>query len=588
MYDSYVRAFRWASDRIKDRGVIGFITNAGWLESVGGSGVRACFREEFSRIYVLNLRGNARTQGELRKKEGGSLFGGGSRAPIAITILVKDPSRIGPAEIFYYDIGDYLTTEQKREKLTKFRSLKTVAWKTLEPDDYDDWLNQRDQRFPKFIPLGNNRKASDTTVLVEMYSHGVLSSRDAWAYNFSKGRLLRNVRRTLDYFNDELRRYGKEQPNARIRDWVRYSDTDISWSREFLTDLQRHDSKRFHSTNCVVSIYRPFSKRMCYFASSIIGQIGRQPNLFPRADTPNRVICIENKGTTKPFSCLMVNCVPDYQVIGNAQCFPLFYQSQESEASALGMDDSCASQLEGGMRYALSDHGLRYFEDHYPNKPLDKDSLFYYIYGVLHSSDYREAYQSNLFKELARIPVVSSFDDFQQFSDLGRKLGDLHVNYESADFPADVKLNGQVASEALVDSFSLDELRVRKIRFRAKATGSAENRTQNKSAIVFNHAITVSDIPQSAYEYVVNGRPAIEWIIDQYQIKVDKKTGIKNDPNDYAVETAKDPAYILKLLLRIITVSLRTNEFVAQLPKLEIRSDFMPYDEFRQSVEHGA
>ena len=222
------------------------------------------------------------------------------------------------------------------------------------------------------------------------------------------------------------------------------------------------------------------------------------------------------------------------------------------------------------MRYGLSYLGLRYFQEHLPSVHLNKERLFYYIYGVLHSPEYRDAYQSNLFKSSARIPVVSSIQEWQQFTDIGRKLGDLHVDYEFAAFPKEVKVNEQRVTERLFESFDSDDLRVSKMRFLYKAKGSAENRTQDKSAIVFNHAITVSDIPASAYEYVVNGRPAIEWIMDQYQIKIDKKTKIKNDPNDYAIETAGDPAYILKLLLRVITVSLRTNELVAQLPDLNV------------------
>ena len=588
MYDSYVRAFRWASDRLKNRGVIGFISNAGWLESVGGSGIRACFREEFSRIYVLNLRGNQRgTIGDQSRREGGKFFGGGSRAPIAITLLVNDPAHKGPAEILYHDIGDYLTTEEKREKLTALRSVTNVAWRTLEPDEHDDWLNQRDQQFPQFIPLGGTGKTKSTSALFEMYSLGIASNRDAWAYNFSRDALERNVKTTFDFFNSEIERLAIEEPEIELKDWVRYSASDISWSADFLQALQKRQLKQVDANRYVESVYRPFCKRIHYFERTLNNRVYRQPSLFPRGNTPNRVICVEEKGTSKPFSCLMVDCVPDLSVMAHAQCFPFLYepQNRNPEANTLGIDQSKEASLDEGMRYALSNSGLRYFQEHYPNNSLDKESLFYYIYGVLHSPDYRDAFQSNLFKELARIPVVSAYEDFQQFSTIGRELGELHVHYESADLPADVKVNEQVASEHLFDALATDELRVSKMRFLAKATGRAESRTQNKSAIVFNHTITVSDIPESAYEYIVNGRPAIEWVMDQYQVKIDKKTGIKNDPNDYAIETADDPAYILKLLLRVITVSLRTNELVAQLPKLKIRDDFMPYEEFRQSIQ---
>ena len=587
VYDTYIRAFRWASDRIKGKGVVGFISNAGWLETVGASGIRACFRDEFSRVYVLNLRGNQRgTIGDQSRREGGKFFGGGSRAAIAITILVKDPGLEGPAEIRYYDIGDYLSTEQKRAKLSALRSVKNIAWQTLEPDDYEDWLNKRDQRFPQFIPLGGNRKTIKTSALFEMYSLGVASIRDAWAYNFSREVIGRNVRTTFDFFNSEVERLELEKPKIELKDWVRYSPSKISWSRDFFNALQKRQIKEIDPNRYVESVYRPFSKRIHYFERALDNEVYRQPLLFPRAETTNRVICVTNKGTSKPFSCLMVDCVPDIQLIGNGQCFPLYYQSdtRTSDKNSLGIDTVSESNIKNGMRYALSDLGLRYFQTHYPNLDFDKESLFYFIYGVLHSPDYRVAYHSNLTKEIARIPIVSSSEDFQRFIDVGRKLGDMHVNYESIDFPVDVKINEQVVTERLISKFDTDELRVSKMRFRAKATGTGATRTQIKNAILFNRSITVSDIPESAYDYIVNGRPAIEWIMDQYQVKVDKKTEIKNDPNDYAIETAGDPAYILKLLLRVIEVSLRTNELVAQLPNLNIRSDFTPYEENRDSI----
>lgn len=589
LYDSYIRAFRWASDRIGEKGVIGFITSAGWLDSVAGNGVRACFRDEFSRIYVLNLRGNARTSGDLRKKEGGSLFGGGSRAPIAITILVKDPALSGPADILYYDIGDYLSTEQKRGKLSELRSLKSVEWQIIEPDRFDDWLNQRNDLFPTFIPVGDKRKTPKTSALFEMYSLGIASSRDIWAYNFNRRSLELNIRETFEFFNAELARHDLEKPQSDLKDWVRYKPTKIAWSADFFSHIRRRLKKHVESKNIVNAVYRPFCKKIHYFDSAISNRTYRMPSIFPSVNTKNRLICIEDKGSSKPFSCLMVDCVPDIHVLAGAQCFPLYYrfQSAKTGSSNLGFDNE-VSEPQSSMRYAISDSGLRYFQEHFPGESIEKEGLFYYVYGLLHSPDYRTLYQSNLFKELVRIPVVSSFDDFQRFSSLGRKLGDLHVGYETASLPANVKINAQTVSATLIDSFKQEDLRItKKMRFQAKPTGTGETRTQNKDAIVFNHVITISDIPNSAYEYVVNGKSAIEWIMDQYQIKVDKKTGIKNDPNDYAIERAQDAAYILKLLLRVITVSLRTNELVAQLPKLEVKSDFTPHEDFKKAIEDG-
>ena len=491
-----------------------------------------------------------------------------------------------PAEILYHDIGDYLTTEQKRETLADLQSLKNIEWDSIQPDEYHDWLSQRDRRFFQFVPLGEKKKTPNTAALFEMYSPGVNSSRDAWAYNYSNKTLSSTITRTFNFFNDEVERLKREDPDESPKDWVRYSPSDISWGQDFFQALRKLRIKRYDLNRRFKSTYRSFCKRIHYFDRSIDFTTSRVPSFFPKSSSQTRVMCIEDKGSTKPFSCLMVDCVPDLHLMAQAQCFPLSYQYTGSGSKSNNLDKTVTRDPDSrdGMRSALSDNGLRYFQNHYPDMVLDKEDIFYYVYGILHSPDYREAYQLNLFKELARIPVVDSDDDFCEFSEIGRQLGNLHIDYESADLPPNVRLNDQFVSQDLIASFSPDELRVSKIRFLHKPVGKGADRTQNRSAIVFNHNITVSDIPEDAYDYVVNGRPAIEWIMDQYQVKVDKKTGIKNDPNDYAEETAKDPAYILKLLLRIITVSLRTNELVSQLPELKIRSDFIPYDDFKQSI----
>ena len=587
IYDSYIRAFRWASDRIDNKGVIGFITNAGWLTSVAGSGIRACFREEFSKIYVFNLRGDQRgTIGVQSRKEGGKFFGGGSRAPIAITLLIKDPTQEPPAEIRYYDIGDYLSTEQKREKLVALRSIKNIAWQSLQTDDFNDWLNHRDFRYADFIPLFE-KGTGKSQAIFESTSPGCISSRDAWAYNYSYTKLSQNVKTTFKYFNTELLRYQTEDPDLEIEDWVLRRPQKIAWGEDFYKDVYRGKKKRFTKKAITPALYRPFSKRLLYYDRSIVRRVGRQSEIFSTNDSKNRVICIPNKGTKKPFSCIMANSIADFSLVAPAQCFPLYYRSHNAKSNrdGLGIDSIPQTALPNGLRCAISSASVLYFESHYPDAKLDKESIFYYVYGILHSPAYRADYQTSLFKELARIPVVSSYEDYLKFSDIGRKLGDLHVDYESADIPKDVKVNDKVITDKLLEKFESDELRVSKMRFLYKAKGSAENRTQDKSAILFNNAITVSHIPEAAYEYVVNGRPAIEWIMDQYQVKTDTKTEIKNDPNDYAIEMADDPAYILKLLLRIITVSIRTKELVAELPRLDIKNDFTPYDKFRDSLE---
>ena len=581
LFDTYMRAFRWASDRIQGRGVIGFVSNAGWLASMAGSGVRACFSAEFSQIYVLNLRGNQRTAGELSRREGGKIFGSGSRAPIALTLLVQDPRHAGPATLHYHDIGDYLTRADKLAKLNELRSIRNVDWQQLQPDTYGDWLKHRDTRFTEFIPIGEKRKSTHTQGIFEMYSFGIISTRDVWVYSFNRRQLEAQVSQSMAYFNEEIERKNAELPLIDLKNWIRYDATRIHWSTGFLNGLERNQRKELHLNSIRCSMYRPFQKLHGYIDRNFCHSTCRIPLVFPAPTTQNRVICLEDKGSKKAFSCLMVDAVPDLHLFGASQCFPLYYYPKaEHGASSRALLASADQQphhaaTAPGAKYAISANGLRYFRHHFRAESLTQEDLFYYIYGLLHSPQYRAAYQANLAKELVRIPVVATADDFWLFAWTGKELGDLHVNYEHAPLPRDVRVNAQPATTAMIDAIDPNLCKVTKMRY-AKKGGKQHDR----STIVFNQAITVTNIPASASEYVVNGKAALDWVVDQYQIKVDPKTGIKNDPNDYARETAQDPAYILKLLLRVITVSLRTNALVAELPELNIAADFVPHKAF--------
>ena len=577
LYDTYIRAFRWASDRIQDRGVIGFVSNAGWLESIAGGGVRKCFVEEFAHIYVVNLRGNARTSGELRRRESGNIFGGGTQTPIAIILLVKDPNHTGPAEIHYHDIGDFLTQKEKLLKLVAIQSIQGVSWASIEPDEYGDWLNPRDPSFSKFIPLGSKDKTASTAAIFGLHSLGIATSRDAWVYNFNGSNLNRNIQRTISAYNSEIDRKQKEQPSGNLREWVKVDRSNIHWSADFFDSLRRDQKKDFDGNNLHTAAYRPFSRVHTYFSNQISNRVYRQPRLFPNQQAENRVICLEDKGSKKEFSCLMVDMVPDMGLMGHAQCFPLYvYPDQKKPSDEDFLNDQQAIK---NRTFGVTDLACEFFNSQFGDANFDKEDLFYYIYGILHAPDYRAAYQANLYRELPRIPVVDSLDDFDSFILIGRELGDLHIEYESEEFPIDVTVNGTEPSEA-ISRLTEHQLRVSK-----KMQFGKDGKAKDKTKIHFNSHITVENIPLSAYDYIVSGRPAIEWIIDRYHVTVDKKggSGIENDPNDYAIETAKDPAYILKLLLRVIQVSLKTNELVAQLPKLKIKEDAIPWEEFVDS-----
>ena len=427
LYDTYIRAFRWASDRIKEHGVIGFVSNAGWLEIVGGNGIRKCFIEEFSDIYVLNLRGNQRTSGELSRREGGKIFGAGSRAPIAITILVKDPKYHGNGRIHYYDIGDYLTREEKLARLNELESIRGVNWEILEPDSYGDWINQRNTEFSHYIPVGDQEKSPMTNALFETYSFGCVSGRDVWIYNYSKRALRANIRKTIEFFNTERERFHKENPAGDPRNWARYNKRKINWTSEWLKDLKRNEDKVIDNSRFTIGMYRPFTKRNIYFDRHVITRIGKQTQFFPEKLAENRLICHVGKGAKTDFSCLMVDVVPDVNLISPTVCLPKFYSASHSSSENVNDLKYDTSTNDSGIlsRDAISNSAMSYFQKHFPNKDITNEQIFYYTYGVFHSPQYCRLYQFNLSKELARVPIVDSYENFLEFSRIGKELGDL-------------------------------------------------------------------------------------------------------------------------------------------------------------------
>ena len=548
LYNSFIRAIRWASDRIGDRGVIGFVTSAGWLDGAAMDGLRKCLCDEFASLYVLNLRGDQRTSGELSRREGGKLFGGGSRTPIAITILVKNSACSDQGVIHYHDIGDNLTREDKLEKLKAFaEGRKNIAWKTIEPDSYGDWINKRAPQFDSFPAIGD-KKSTSTGTIFALYSGGIKTNRDAWCYNSSRSELKHNVRRSLDFYNTEVDRYGLSSRSVSVKDFVNNDPAFFSWDeaqRQWISKGRKIEYKRnaFHT-----ALYRPFSKQWSYFDRAYNNSVYRLPAIFPEADSNNLLICTTSIGD-KIFSTLMTCVLPDLHLVGAAQCFPRYVYTETHDG-----------QFERVSNIKVST--TRAFRAAYPGSDgrIDADAIFYYIYGLLHSLDYRQRFGKNLLKQLPRIPFVEMPEDFFAFAEAGGALGELHINYEDAElYPA--LINGKpIAENNLAD----EDYRVEKMRFAGK-------RGSDRSTIIYNHRITVSGIPDEAYDYSVNGRTPVEWIIDRQRVSKHTASGIVNDANRYAVETVGDPAYPLKLLLRAITVGIETARIVKALPALKLR-----------------
>ncbi|MBK1642993.1 damage-inducible protein, partial [Chromatium okenii] len=424
LYDSYIRAIRWASDRIGDAGIIGFVTNAGWLEANTADGLRQCLAEEFSSIYIFHLRGNQRTAGELSRKEGGKIFGSGSRAPIAISLLVKNPKAAQHGQIYLHDIGDYLSREEKLDKINVFVSVAGISentgWQAITPDQHGDWLNQRNDDFSDFIVLGN-KDDKTALALFANYSRGLETSRDVWCYNSSHNQVAETMTRMVAFYNNEVLRFqnahgalNKKQREEIVADFINKDFTKISWSSSLIPDLVNFNNGSFDKIKILQSLYRPFSKQWLYYDSMFNHRTAQMPRIFPDATAENMVICITGIGTNKRFSCLIANALPDVQLKFNGQCFPLYLYDEPAPATS---DASLfATESTRTRRDAITDAGLNHFQTAYPDATLNKEDLFYYIYGLLHSPEYRTSYADNLSKELPRIPRVKTAADFWAFS----------------------------------------------------------------------------------------------------------------------------------------------------------------------------
>jgi predicted helicase len=571
LYDSYIRAIRWASSRIDKYGVIGFITNAGWIESNSADGMRKCLQEEFSSIYVFHLRGNARTSGELRRKEKDNIFGIGTRTPIAIAILVKNPNAQEQGKIYFHDIGDYLTKEEKLEKVANLKSIETITqqglWQSITPDKHNDWLNQRDDGFYDYISIGDKKDKNEVTIF-ENYSRGLASARDAWVYNYSKSKLTQNVSNMIDFYNSELERYKnsdaiKSQPRKPadaekyIASFVNNDSTKISWNRSIQQEFSKLRSSLLEKTDIIKSLYRPFTKSPCYFNKVWNDMIYQLPKIFPENSIENLVISVPGIGSKVTFSTLASKTLPDLGVLSACQCFPMYLYEPKPEAinGFDFSDDSDVVTAPSGNQYtrrdAITDAGLKHFTDFYNNKSITKEDLFYYIYGLLHLEEYKTKYADNLTKALPRIPCVKTIADFRAFEQAGRKLADLHLNYENKElYP--------VIFAKDISQLQVDDFRVIKMKFASKS---------DKSKIIYNGKITLENIPLEAYKYVVNGKSAIEWVMERQGVSTHKDSGVVNDANDWAIETMHNAKYPLELLLRVITVSLETMKIVNNLPK---------------------
>ena len=531
LYDPYVKAFSWASKRIGEEGVVAFVTNNGFLDGIAFDGMRKHLAEDFDAIYVLDLSGNVRKNPKLSGTTH-NVFG--IQVGVSINFFVKRSAirtESSPTEIFYARVDEFWRKEEKYNYLNSKKHYQNVDWEQITPDSRYTWLTEGlHTEFDTFLPMGTKKakaqKGPAVDVIFKTYCRGVTTNRDAWVYNFNRDTLSENVRRTIEYYSlQALRWEDREDREADIIDFVESDLTQIKWDRELRQHLQRGRPAEYAQDKVRVALYRPFTRSNLFFDRVLNNCVYLFPSIFPTSETENRAICVSPPGTKLSFHALMVNVIPDLHITGDSQCFP-FYTYDEDGTN---------------RQENITDWALAEFRTHYSDNTITKWDIFHYNYGLLHHPDYREKYRMNLKRDLPHIPFA---EDFWGFANAGAALADLHVNYESVPKYDGLKY---IETPGMTVDWRVEKMKLSK----------------DKTQLKYNDFLTLDGIPAEVYDYRLGNRSALEWVVDQYRVKTDKRSEIVNDPN-----RESEPRYIVDLIARVTTVSLKTVEIVKNLPPL--------------------
>ena len=530
LYDPYVKAIRWALDRIGEEGVVAFVTNNSFLDGVAFDGMRKHLADDCDAIYILDLGGNARKG---LKVSDANVFG--IRVGVSINLFVKNRENSSESpRIFYYRTDDLWNRKQKFDFLNEREHAGRIEWQNVQPDARHTWLTEGlHTEFDTFMPMGSKEakavKGAPVDVIFKTYSNGVKTNRDAWVYNFDRNVLTENIKRMIENYNAEVARWvQRTDREADVDDFVVSDDTKIKWSSTLKQKLQSGQIATFTEAKIRQSLYRPFTKSNLYFDRMMNDRVLVFPYIFPtpETETENQVIWLK-VGTEWPMFGLMVNQFPDQLPQGGSQCFP-FYTYEEDGTN---------------RRENITDWALAQFQTHYKDNAITKWDIFHYNYGLLHHPDYCEKYEANLKRDLPHIPFTN---DFWGFAKAGARLAGLHVNYESHPEYSDLKF---IQNQKVPLNWRVEKMKLSK----------------DKTSLLYNTFLTITGIPIKAFAYRLGTRSALEWVIDQYRVKTDKRTKIVNDPN-----RAEDPQYIVKLVGKVITVSLETVDIANELPALDL------------------
>jgi predicted helicase len=527
LFDMYVKAIRWASDRIiKNReGIVAFVTNNSFADQIAFDGMRKHLAQDFDEIYVLDLGGNVRKNPKL---SGSTHNVFGIQVGVSINFLIRkahEPPR--QARIYYAPVAIDWRKEQKYDFLEKRQDYRQIAWQTIKPDKNQTWLTEGLQGdYEKLLPLVSGAKKNKEAIFHKV-SNGLKTNRDSWAYNFSRHALLINIQRLIETYNEQVAKWNNLSLIAHIDDFVMNDGSKISWSEGLKNSLNNKIILEFNEKKIRHALYRPFTNKYIYFDPYIIERRYQMPYFFPQIDIENQIICVPSIGGRTPFFCYCSNSVVDIHLnsIDTIQCFPFY--TFDADAT--------------NRRENLTDWALQEFQAHYGDDSISKWNIFHYIYALLHHTAYREKYAANLKRELPRIPFAS---DFWGFAHCGGRLSDLHVNYEAqSEYPLT-----RLETPGLPLDWRVEKMKLAK----------------DRRFLIYNDFLTLNGIPPEVYDYKLGNRSALEWIIDQYRVHTDKRSGITNDPN-----RLDDPQYIVRLVGQVITVSLETLNILKSLPDLE-------------------
>lgn len=577
LYDSYLRAFRWATDRIGDQGVVAFVSNGGWIDGNTGDGVRLAMAEDFTDLYIFNLRGNARTAGEQRRKEAGNVFRDGGRTTIAVMVGVKDPTKLG-FDLHYRDIGDYLTAEEKL-RIVDSSSIETIDWQSITPNKEGDWLNQRSEEFETWPVIGEKKGTSRK--IFNVFSAGLQTNRDAWVYSFNKLRLeeqLLAFGRTYEQARAEFHKQellGNGKGESLVADFLQFNPTfadasRIKWSRSLRNSVYRNTKFDFVTGRIVKGLYRPFCSQHVYYDRLLNHERSQLPSMFPTPQQSNIGFYIPAvSSAAREFNSIATDLLPDLCLSGSGsgQYFPRFtWAAAEADDGGLFGEGSVAKQGEASIYGSIGEVVDGYVRvDNITDEikalyrePLGSDitgdDIFHFVYGKLHDPGYRTKYAADLKKMLPHIETPSSRAEFDKFAAAGQELMDLHVNYESVEpWPLDIQVKG--------DESDRETWRVLKMKWAKRKDAETGKNVNDVTKLIYNKRVTISGIPAEADEYMLGSRSAVAWLIDRYQVKKDKASGIVNDPNDWADEVG-NPRYIVDLIGKVVRVAMETVRIV--------------------------